>query len=88
MFPFCLINYQITIYTNSYQYCNCSYKKASKIYRFCALQVIFFSLKFVEIVFISSSYDSITLSQIIAESSAILAECFPFSQLQVAGFQT
>ena len=40
-------------------------EKTSKIYEFYALQVIFFSLKFVRIVFISSLYNSITLSQII-----------------------
>ena len=47
-----------------------------------------FLMKFVGIVFISSSYDFITSSQIIAESSIILAKYFPFLQLHVAGFQT
>ena len=47
-----------------------------------------FLMKFVGIVFISSSYDFITSSQIIAESSIILAKYFPFSQLHVTGFQT
>ena len=42
----------------------------------------FFSLKFV-----SSSYDSIISSHIIAESSIILAKYFPFSQLHVAVYQ-
>ena len=55
---------------------------------FFALQVAFFSLKFVGIVFISSSRDSITSTQIIAESSTILAKYFPFLQMHVAGFQT
>ena len=52
------------------------------------LQVAFLSLKFVGIIFISSSYDSITSSQIIAESFIMLAKYFPFSQLHVAGFKT
>ena len=55
---------------------------------FCVSEVAFFSLRFVRIVFISSSYDSITSSQIIAESSIILAKNFPFSQIHEAGFQT
>ena len=63
-------------------------KKTSKIYEFYALQVIFFSLKFVRIVFISSLYNSITLSQIIPKSSIIFAKYFPFSELHVAAFQT
>ena len=62
-------------------------KKASKTQKFCVLQVIFFSLKFVGIVFISSSYNFITSSYLITESSIILAKYFPFSQLHVAGFQ-
>ena len=37
---------------------------ASKIWKFCVLQVTFFSLKFVGIVFISSSYEFITSSEI------------------------
>ena len=40
-------------------------KDARKIEKFCVLQVIFFSLKFVGIVFISPSFDSTTSSQII-----------------------
>ena len=38
--------------------------------------------------FVSSSYDSITSSQIITESSVVHAKYFPFSQLHVSGFQT
>ena len=64
------------------------HKNASKIYKFCVLQAIFLSLKFVEIVFISSLYDSMTSSQKLAELSTILAKYFPFSQLHVAGLQT
>ena len=52
--------------------------KTSKIYEFYALQVIFFSLKFVRIVFISSLYNSITLSQIIPKSSINLLNIFHF----------
>ena len=37
-------------------------------------------------IFISSSYDSITSSQIVTESSIIHAKYFPFSQLHVAEF--
>ena len=55
---------------------------------FCVLQVTFFSLKFVKIFFIFSSYDFITSSQMIAESSMILAKYFPFSQIHLLGFQT
>ena len=54
-------------------------KNASKISKICVLQVTFFSLKFVGIVFVSSLYDFITSSQIIVESSIILAKYFPFS---------
>ena len=53
-------------------------EKTSKIYEFYALQVIFFSLKFVRIVFISSLYNSITLSQIIPKSSINLLNIFHF----------
>ena len=56
-------------------------KKTSKTYKFCVLQVIFFLSRFVSCACIISS-------QIIAESSVILACNFPFSQLHVAGFQT
>ena len=65
--------------------------------KFCILQVIFFSLKFAGTGFASSSFDlallfdlasaSIISSHIIAESSIVLAKYFPFSQLQVEGFQ-
>ena len=58
-------------------------KKASKIYKFCVLQVIFFSLEFVGTVFVSS----LISSHLITESSIILAEYFPFSQLHAAEFQ-
>ena len=49
---------------------------------------MFFSLKFVGTVFISSPYDSITSSHVITESSIILAKYLSFSQLLVAGLQT
>ena len=52
-----------------------------KYINFCVSKVHIFPLKFV-----SSSYDSITSSQIIAESSIMLAKCFPFSKLHVEGF--
>ena len=56
-------------------------ENASKIYKFCVLQVAFFSLKFVYLVsFIISSH-------VITESSIKLAKYFPFSQLQVEEFQ-
>ena len=51
--------------------------------KFCVLQVAFFSLKFV-----SSSYDSITSSHLIAELPIILAKYFLFSQLHAEEFQT
>ena len=51
------------------------------------LKVAFFSLKFIQTVFVSSSYDSIISSHAIAESSIILAKYFSFLQLHVAGFQ-
>ena len=63
-------------------------KEASKIYQLWVLKVIFFSLKFVGIVFISSLYDFVTSSQIIADSPIILAKYFLFSQIHVAGFVT
>ena len=49
----------------------------------------FFSLKFVGIVFVSSSWDlaSHHSSHVIAESSIILAKYLPFLQLHVSGFQ-
>ena len=46
---------------------------------------VFYKLYFV---FDSSLFDSIISSNVITESSIILAKYFPFSQLQVAGFQT
>ena len=62
-------------------------KNVSKIYKFCVLQIACFSLKFVGIFFVSSSYDSIILSHVITESSIIFATYLPFLQLRVAGFQ-
>ena len=50
-------------------------KNASKILKFCVLQVIFF-IK----VFVSSLQNSITSSHIRAESSIIIAKYFLFSQ--------
>ena len=73
MFLFCLIFYQIIVYTNSYGNAMVINKNTSKLYKFCALQVIHFSLKFVGIV-ISSSYHSVTSSQIIPEPSIIFAK--------------
>ena len=66
-------------------------KKASKIYKFCVLQIIFFSLRFVGIVFVSSSFDlgftSIISSHVITELSIIIAKYFPILQLHGEGFQ-
>ena len=64
------------------------------IYTFCVLQVAFFRLKFVKVVFVSSYYlasasllyGPIILSHVSGESSMALAKYFPFSQLHVAGF--
>ena len=60
-------------------------KEDSKVQKFFVLQIAFLSIKFVLTVFVSSS---ITSSHVITESSIILAKYLPFSQLQVAGFQT
>ena len=49
--------------------------------------IVFVSSKFVGIVFISSSYVSITSSHVTTEASIILANYFPFRQLHVAEFQ-
>ena len=58
---------------------------ASKMQKFCNLQIILFSLKFVGIAFVSSTLDlasaSVVSSRVIAESSIILAKYFPFLQL-------
>ena len=58
---------------------------------FFCFTVYFISLKFIGIVFVSSSFDlafvSIISSYVTTESSIILAKYFPFSQLHVAGFQ-
>ena len=62
-------------------------KNASKIQKYRVLQVTFFSLKFVRIVFISSSNEFITSAHVIIEPSIILAKYFPFLQLNAAGFQ-
>ena len=62
-------------------------KNASKIQTFCILQVVFFSLKFVGIVFVSLLHDSVISSHLIAESSIIVAKYFPFLQLDVVVFQ-
>ena len=51
------------------------------------MKIFCFTECFVSLTFVSPSYDIITSSQIIAESSIILAKYFPFSQLHVAGFQ-
>ena len=63
-------------------------KKVSKTWRLCVLQVLYFLLKFLGKVFISSSYDFINSSQIIAESSIILPNFFSFSQIHVLRFHT
>ena len=47
------------------------------------LQVAFYSLKFVGIVFVSSLYDPITLSHVIAKSSLLIS----ISQLHIEGSQ-
>ena len=49
--------YQITVNTNSYRYCNGAMvinQKTSKTQKFGVLQAVFFSLKFVGTVFVSS----------------------------------
>ena len=71
-------------------------KMKVKYEHFTVLQVAFFSLKFVGIVFVSSYdlasasslSDSITSSHVIAESSIILAKYIRCLQLHAAGFQT
>ena len=62
-------------------------KKTRKMRKFCVLQVIFFSLKLVGIAFIFSSYDYLTSSHIITESTIILPKDFPFLLLHAEGFQ-
>ena len=62
-------------------------KNASRIKSFYILQFAFFSLKFVGIVSVSSFYGFTISSQVIVESTIVLAKYFPFSQLHVAGFQ-
>ena len=58
-----------------------------KILRFAGC---FFSLKFgssCDLALASSLYDSVISSHVIAESFIIIANCFLFSQLNLAGFQ-
>ena len=59
--------------------------KPNKIQKFCVLQIAFFSLKFVVIVFVYSA--SMISSHLIIELSIILAEYLPFFQLHVARSQ-
>ena len=59
-----LIFYDLTINANNINNAIVTLEDASKIWKFCVLQNTFFSLKFVEIVFISSSYEFITSSEI------------------------
>ena len=58
-------------------------KKTSKVQKFCALQIIYFFIEIGRKVCISSSYDSVTSSHGITESSIILDKYFPFSQIHV-----
>ena len=58
-------------------------KKASKIWNFFVSQIAFLLLKFVGIVFVSAYIIS---SQIITESSIILAKHLPFLKLHIVGF--
>ena len=57
---YCSIFYQITVILTAINNAIEINKNASKIYKFCVLQINFFSLKFVGIVFVPLSYDSIT----------------------------
>ena len=59
----------------------------AKYRNFVYFRLLFLS-KFGGTVFVSSSYDSINLSHVIAESSKARAKYFPSSQLHVEGFQT
>ena len=67
--------------------------KASKIYKFFVLQVTFFLLKFVGMLFAGNVFvgailvPSVTSSRIITESSIILLAYLPFSQVHVEGLQ-
>ena len=58
-------------------------KKTSKIQKFFVLEVAFFTKNCS--IFVSLA--SIFLSQVITESSIILAKYLPFLQLHVTGFQ-
>ena len=66
-------------------------KSVTKIQKVCVLQVIFFSLKFVETVFVFSLFDltttSIISSNVITESSIILGKYLLFSQSHVEEFR-
>ena len=62
-------------------------KKSSKIWTFCFTGYIIFTKTFWNS-FCLSSYDFITSSQIIAESSILLAKYCSFSQIHLLGFQT
>ena len=66
-------------------------KSVTKIQKVCVLQVIFFSLKFVETVFVLSLFDltttSIISSNVITESSIILGKYLLFSQSHVEEFR-
>ena len=63
-------------------------KKGSKTYKVCVLQVIFCFVKICWNSFYFFTYDSITSSIAITESSIILAKYFSFWQIHVLGFQT
>ena len=59
----------------------------AKYRNFSVLQITFFSSKFVGTVFVSLSYDPISSSCKITESSIVLAKYFPFSKQRLLGFQ-
>ena len=59
-------------------------KNVSKNIEMLCFTGSFTHLKFIGIVFVSTSIIS---SRVIPESTIILAQYFPFSQLHVAGFQ-
>ena len=60
-------------------------KNVSGIQKVCVLQVLSFSVKPIEIIFVSLWHGSIVSSHIITESLIILTKYFLFSQ--VTGFQ-
>ena len=82
MFLFCLIFYQIKILT-AINNTIVNDKQTSNICKFCIFQAIFFSLKFLGLVFISP----IISSHLITVSLLILSKYFSFSQLDLAGLQ-